>query len=156
MAHLSEDLMYRSSSENWQVAVGFDIPRDTSRLMVDVLLSCDGHGFYGQVPARTVYSPAAGTGGILLVAKRAMEDLNPKIGVSVYSRELMAWPRQIRPHRLLLMAFLFFRATPTRSSMAGRYRGRWELPSTRGRGTVYGLRPVTLFQRCPVGAEFLP
>lgn len=100
--------MYRSSSENWQVAVGFDIPRDTSRLMVDVLLSCDGHGFYGQVPARTVYSPAAGTGGILLVAKRAMEDLNPKIGVSVYSRELMAWPRQIRPHRLLLMAFLFF------------------------------------------------
>lgn len=90
MGELFENLMYRSFSENGQVAGEFYTPRDAIRLMVDVLLSSDDDGLYGQAPARTVYDPAAGTGGMLLVAKRAMEELNPKIQVSVYGQELMA------------------------------------------------------------------
>lgn len=90
MADLFENLMYRSFSENGQVAGEFYTPRDAIRLMVDVLLSSDDDGLYGQAPARTVYDPAAGTGGMLLVAKRAMEELNPKIQVSVYGQEMMA------------------------------------------------------------------
>ena len=90
MADLFENLMYRSFSENGQVAGEFYTPRDAIRLMVDVLLSSDDDGLYGQAPARTVYDPAAGTGGMLLVAKRAMEELNPKIEVSVYGQEMMA------------------------------------------------------------------
>lgn len=90
MGELFEHLMYRSFSENGQVAGEFYTPRDAIRLMVDVLLSSDDDGLYGQAPARTVYDPAAGTGGMLLVAKRAMEELNPKIQVSVFGQELMA------------------------------------------------------------------
>ncbi|WKD58396.1 Type I restriction enzyme EcoKI M protein [Corynebacterium capitovis DSM 44611] len=90
MADLFENLMYRSFSENGQVAGEFYTPRDAIRLMVDVLLSSDDDGLYGKAPARTVYDPAAGTGGMLLVAKRAMEELNPKIEVSVYGQEMMA------------------------------------------------------------------
>ncbi|WP_080793466.1 type I restriction-modification system subunit M [Corynebacterium pacaense] len=90
MGELFENLMYRSFSENGQVAGEFYTPRDAIRLMVDVLLSSDDDGLYGQAPARTVYDPAAGTGGMLLVAKRAMEELNPKIQVSVFGQELMA------------------------------------------------------------------
>lgn len=90
MGELFENLMYRSFSENGQVAGEFYTPRDAIRLMVDILLSSDDDGLYGQAPARTVYDPAAGTGGMLLVAKRAMEELNPKIQVSVYGQELMA------------------------------------------------------------------
>lgn len=90
MGELFENLMYRSFSENGQVAGEFYTPRDAIRLMVDVLLSSDDDGLYGQAPARTVYDPAAGTGGMLLVAKRAMEELNSKIQVSVYGQELMA------------------------------------------------------------------
>ncbi|MGO3330751.1 N-6 DNA methylase [Brevibacterium aurantiacum] len=59
-------------------------------MMVDVLLASDDDGLYGKAPARTVYDPAAGTGGMLLVAKRAMEELNPNIQVSVHGQELMA------------------------------------------------------------------
>ncbi|WP_342318607.1 type I restriction-modification system subunit M [Corynebacterium mayonis] len=90
MADLFENLMYRSFSENGQVAGEFYTPRDAIRLMVDVLLSSDDDGLYGQAPARTIYDPAAGTGGMLLVGKRAMEELNPKIEVSVYGQEMMA------------------------------------------------------------------
>ncbi|MFC0582480.1 HsdM family class I SAM-dependent methyltransferase [Micrococcoides hystricis] len=90
MADLFENLMYRSFSENGQVAGEFYTPRDAIRLMVDVLLSSDDDGLYGKAPARTVYDPAAGTGGMLLVAKRAMEELNPNIEVSVYGQEMMA------------------------------------------------------------------
>lgn len=90
MGNLFENLMYRSFSENGQVAGEFYTPRDTIRMMVDVLLSSDDDGLYGQAPARTVYDPAAGTGGMLLVAKRAMEELNPNIEVSVHGQEMMA------------------------------------------------------------------
>jgi type I restriction enzyme M protein len=90
MGNLFEHLMYRSFSENGQVAGEFYTPRDAIRMMVDVLLASDDDGLYGKAPARTVYDPAAGTGGMLLVAKRAMEELNPNIQVSVHGQELMA------------------------------------------------------------------
>jgi len=89
MGNLFEHLMYRSFSENGQEAGEFYTPRDAIRLMVDILLSSDDDGLYGQAPARTVYDPAAGTGGMLLIAKRAMEELNPKIQVSVFGQESM-------------------------------------------------------------------
>lgn len=90
MGDLFENLMYRSFSENGQVAGEFYTPRDAIRMMVDVLLNSDDDGLYGKAPARTVYDPTAGTGGMLLIAKRAMEQLNPKIEVSVYGQEMMA------------------------------------------------------------------
>ncbi|MCS4531357.1 type I restriction-modification system subunit M [Corynebacterium sp. ES2730-CONJ] len=90
MGNLFENLMYRSFSENGQVAGEFYTPRDAIRMMVDVLLASDDDSLHGQAPARTVYDPTAGTGGMLLVAKRAMEELNPHVEVSVYGQEMMA------------------------------------------------------------------
>ncbi|KAA8719360.1 type I restriction-modification system subunit M [Corynebacterium spheniscorum] len=90
MGDLFENLMYRSFSENGQVAGEFYTPRDAIRMMVDVLLNSDDDGLRGKAPARTVYDPTAGTGGMLLIAKRAMEELNPRIEVSVYGQEMMA------------------------------------------------------------------
>lgn len=90
MGNLFENLMYRSFSENGQVAGEFYTPRDAIRMMVDVLLASDDEGLHGKAPARTVYDPAAGTGGMLLVAKRAMEELNPNIQVTVSGQEMMA------------------------------------------------------------------
>ncbi|MEZ2122377.1 N-6 DNA methylase [Corynebacterium sp. CCM 9203] len=55
MGNLFENLMYRSFSENRQVAGEFYTPRDAIRMMVDVLLASDDDGLYGQAPARTVY-----------------------------------------------------------------------------------------------------
>ncbi len=89
MGNLFEDLMHRSFSENGQVAGEYYTPREVIRLMVDILLDSDGHGLQGAAPARTVYDPAAGTGGMLLVAKNAMEELNDNIEVSVFGQESM-------------------------------------------------------------------
>lgn len=89
MGDLFEHLMFRSFSENGQVAGEFYTPREVIRLMVDVLLSSDDDGLRGKYPARSVYDPAAGTGGMLLVAKNAIEELNPNAQVSLYGQESM-------------------------------------------------------------------
>ncbi|WP_136141541.1 type I restriction-modification system subunit M [Corynebacterium endometrii] len=89
MGDLFEDLMFRSFSENGQVAGEYYTPREVIRLMVDVLLNSDDDGLQGKNPARTVYDPAAGTGGMLLVAKNAMEELNPNIEVGLFGQEMM-------------------------------------------------------------------
>ncbi len=89
MGNLFEDLMYRSFSENGQVAGEYYTSREIIRLMVDVLLSSDDDGLQGKAPARTVYDPAAGTCGMLLVAKNAMEELNSNIQVGLFGQEIM-------------------------------------------------------------------
>lgn len=89
MGDLFEDLMFRSFSENGQVAGEYYTPREVIRLMVDVLLNSDDDGLQGKNPARTVYDPAAGTGGMLLVAKNAMKELNPNIEVGLFGQESM-------------------------------------------------------------------
>lgn len=89
MGDLFEDLMFRSFSENGQVAGEYYTPREVIRLMLDVLLNSDDDGLQGKNPARTVYDPAAGTGGMLLVAKNAMKELNPNIEVGLFGQESM-------------------------------------------------------------------
>lgn len=90
MGDLFEELMYRSFSENGQVAGEYYTSREIIRLMVDVLLHSDDDGLQGKAPVRTVYDPAAGTCGMLLVAKNAMEELNPHIQVGLFGQEVMA------------------------------------------------------------------
>lgn len=89
MGDLFEELMYRSFSENGQVAGEYYTSREIIRLMVDVLLNSDDEGLQGKAPARTVYDPAAGTCGMLLVAKNAMEELNSNIQVGLFGQEIM-------------------------------------------------------------------
>nr|WP_306429011.1 class I SAM-dependent DNA methyltransferase [Corynebacterium sp. 76QC2CO] len=89
MGDLFEELMYRSFSENGQVAGEYYTSREIIRLMVDVLLNSDDDGLQGKAPARTVYDPAAGTCGMLLVAKNAMEELNGNIQVGLFGQEIM-------------------------------------------------------------------
>lgn len=89
MGDLFEDLMHRSFSENGQVAGEYYTPREVIRLMVDILLNSDDHGLSGQYPSRTIYDPAAGTGGMLIVAKNALEELNETAQVALYGQESM-------------------------------------------------------------------
>lgn len=90
MGDLFEELMHRSFSENGQVSGEYYTSREIIRLMVDVLLNSDDEGLQGKAPARTVYDPAAGTCGMLLVAKNAMEELNSNIQVGLFGQECMS------------------------------------------------------------------
>ncbi|MGO9083028.1 MAG: N-6 DNA methylase [Streptosporangiaceae bacterium] len=52
-------------------------PRDVIPLMVDLLFDEDADALTGQSPVRTVYDPAAGTGGMLTMADQRLRELNP-------------------------------------------------------------------------------
>lgn len=89
MGDIFEDVMYRAFNKKGKGAGAFYTPRDAIRLMVDVLFHSDDEGLTGAHPARSIYDPTAGTGGMLLVASRALNELNPNIDVGLYGQELM-------------------------------------------------------------------
>lgn len=89
MGDIFEDVMYRAFNTKGKGAGAFYTPRDAIRLMVDVLFNSDDDGLTGAHPTRSIYDPTAGTGGMLLVASRALKELNPRIDVGLYGQELM-------------------------------------------------------------------
>ena len=89
MGEVFEDLMYRAFSRKGKGAGEFYTPRDAVELMVQLLLTSDDPGLVRSGARHEVYDPTAGTAGMLLVAKRAMERLNPAADVQVYGQELM-------------------------------------------------------------------
>lgn len=90
MGDLFEDVMYRAFNTKGKAAGAFYTPRDAIRLMVDILFASDDLGLTSDGASRTVYDPTAGTGGMLLVAERALKELNPDIEVVLAGQELMS------------------------------------------------------------------
>lgn len=89
MGDLFEHVMYRAFNTKGKAAGAFYTPRDAIRLMVDILFASDDVGLTSDGASRTVYDPTAGTGGMLLVAERALRELNPDIEVVLAGQELM-------------------------------------------------------------------
>lgn len=89
MGDLFENIMYRSFNTKGKAAGAFYTPRDAIRLMVDVLFASDDMGLTSDGASRTVYDPTAGTGGMLLIARQALQELNPDIEVVLTGQELM-------------------------------------------------------------------
>ena len=90
MGDLFEDLMYRAFSRKGKGAGEFYTPRDAIRMMVDILFNSDDKGLTNPHEIRSIYDPTAGTGGMLLVAKKALEAMNSDIEVSLHGQESMA------------------------------------------------------------------
>lgn len=89
MGDLFENVMYRAFNTKGKAAGAFYTPRDAIRLIVDILFASDDTGLTSSGASRTVYDPTAGTGGMLLVAARALKELNPDIEVNLAGQELM-------------------------------------------------------------------
>lgn len=89
MGDLFEHVMYKAFNTKGKAAGAFYTPRDAIRLMVDILFASDDVGLTSDGASRTVYDPTAGTGGMLLVAERALKELNPDIEVVLAGQELM-------------------------------------------------------------------
>lgn len=90
MGDLFEHVMYKAFDTKGKAAGAFYTPRDAIRLMVDILFASDDVGLTADGASRTVYDPTAGTGGMLLVASRALKELNPDIEVVLAGQELMS------------------------------------------------------------------
>src|SRR4051794_17668678 len=90
MGYIFEELLRKFSEMSNETAGEHYTPREVIRLMVDLLLT--GHTTAeltnNPKPVRTVYDPAAGTGGMLTGTLHRIDELNPGAVVQVYGQEL--------------------------------------------------------------------
>ena len=90
MGYIFEELLRKFSEMSNETAGEHYTPREVISLMVNLLVS----GKSAQEltdnpkPVRTVYDPAAGTGGMLMTALHHIKDLNPAAIVNAYGQEL--------------------------------------------------------------------
>lgn len=90
MGYVFEELLRKFSEMSNETAGEHYTPREVIRLMVDLLVSGMAHREItaSEIPVRTVYDPAAGTGGMLMTAMNHIKELNPASRVMVYGQEL--------------------------------------------------------------------
>ena len=63
-------------------------PRDAIQLMVNILLDPDDEVLSRPGVVRSIYDPAAGTGGMLSVAEEHITSMNPRAKLSLFGQEL--------------------------------------------------------------------
>ena len=83
MGYIFEELLRKFSEMSNETAGEHYTPREVIRLMVDLLFTEDSDALTGPAPVRTVYDPAAGTGGMLTIAQAHVTKLNPGARVEV-------------------------------------------------------------------------
>ena len=88
MGYIFEELLRKFSEMSNETAGEHYTPREVITLMVDLLLDEDSKALQGQAPVRTVYDPAAGTGGMLTIAEQRLREFNPDVTVEVSGQEL--------------------------------------------------------------------
>lgn len=90
MGYIFEELLRKFSEMSNETAGEHYTPREVIRLMVDLLVSGATAVELQEnpVPVRTVYDPAAGTGGMLMTAMARIKELNGKAIVNVAGQEL--------------------------------------------------------------------
>ena len=88
MGDIFENLMYRSFSRKGKDAGEFYTPRDAIALMTSILFTSDDTELDESGIIRSVYDPTAGTCGMLIAARDALEAINPGMDVIVSGQEL--------------------------------------------------------------------
>ncbi len=88
MGYMFEDLIRRFSEISNETAGEHFTPREVIRLIVDLLLDSDAAALAGSGIIRTVYDPAAGTGGMLALTEEAIKRFNGRTRVELYGQEL--------------------------------------------------------------------
>jgi type I restriction enzyme M protein len=88
MGYLYEELIRRFSELSNETAGEHFTPREVIRLMVNLLFIEDDDGLAKPGVVRTLFDPAAGTGGMLSIAEDHLRQLNPGARLEVFGQEL--------------------------------------------------------------------
>lgn len=88
MGSIFEELIRKFAEASNETAGEHFTPREVIRLMVDLLFIEDDRALRTKGIVRTLYDPAAGTGGMLSVAEEYLRELNPDAELKVYGQEL--------------------------------------------------------------------
>ena len=97
-----EELIRRFSEISNETAGEHFTPREVIRLMVNLLFTNDDEALRKPGVLRTVYDPAAGTGGMLSIADETIKDLNPEARLVLFGQELNAESYAICKSELLI------------------------------------------------------
>ena len=88
MGQVFEELIRKFAELSNETAGEHFTPREVIRLMVNLLFIEDDDVLTKPGVVRTIYDPAAGTGGMLSVAGEHLADLNPKARLTMSGQEL--------------------------------------------------------------------
>jgi type I restriction enzyme M protein len=88
MGYIFEELIRRFSEASNETAGEHFTPREVIRLMVNLLFADDSEALTKKGVIRTLYDPAAGTGGMLSVGENHLRELNPSATLKVFGQEL--------------------------------------------------------------------
>lgn len=90
MGHIFEHLIYKFAESANETAGEFYTPRDIVRLATTLVIAPDNEALTGEGVIRTVYDPAAGTGGFLSAAIEQIGEWNPSARLVPYAQEVNA------------------------------------------------------------------
>ncbi len=90
MGYIFEELIRRFNEASNEEAGDHFTPREVIRLMVDLLFDPDGDALTKKGIVKTLFDPAAGTGGMLSVAETYVRELNPDAKLVVFGQDYNA------------------------------------------------------------------
>ena len=90
MGSVFEELIRKFAEASNETAGEHFTPREVIRLMVDLLFVEDDAALRRKGVVRTLFDPAAGTGGMLSVAEEYLRELNSDAELKVFGQELNA------------------------------------------------------------------
>jgi type I restriction enzyme M protein len=88
MGLVFEELIRKFAELSNETAGEHFTPREVIRLMVDLIFVEDNDALTKPGVVRTIYDPAAGTGGMLSIAEEHLTAMNPKARLTMYGQEL--------------------------------------------------------------------
>ena len=88
MGLVFEELIRKFAEESNETAGEHFTPRDVIRLMVQCLFAEDSDSLSRPGVIRSLYDPAAGTGGMLSVAQNALHEMNDRARLALFGQEL--------------------------------------------------------------------
>src|SRR5271156_6325354 len=88
MGAVFEELIRKFAELSNETAGEHFTPREVIRLMVNLIFIEDSEALTKPGVVRTIYDPAAGTGGMLSVADEHLTAMNPKARLTMYGQEL--------------------------------------------------------------------
>lgn len=90
MGYIFEELIRRFNEASNEEAGDHFTPREVIRLMVNLIFSPDSDVLTQKGIVRTLYDPAAGTGGMLSIADEYIRELNPDARFEVFGQDYNA------------------------------------------------------------------
>jgi len=104
VSHIFEELLRRFSEMSNETAGEHYTPREVIRLMVSLMFAENKDELKGKGLIRSLYDPAGGTGGMVIIGKEYIQqNINPNVELVMYAQELNEQTYAIAKSDVLIM-----------------------------------------------------